>query len=235
MTGRSWVAEPALRERRRRRYKPRRVAVLLVAESPPASGRSFYGADSGLYRAVCDVFTTEYPPTDGRSFLESFRDRGWYLVDLCRTPVNHLTPRERRQAHDEGVTGLARTIRRLRPGAVVLVVRMISPSVCRALQLAGWVGPYCELPYPGRWATAQHQFAKGFRVVLRTLPRREQPARIGQLGVANGFTCGPASLYRWVVSSSGVDNHPAGSRRRPLGACHRFEASRIRGLTRSIP
>lgn len=103
--------------------------------------------------------------------------RCWYLVDLCRTPVNHLTPRARRRAHDEGVIGLADTIRRLRPGAVVLVVRMISPSVRRALQLAAWVGPYCELPYPGRWATARHDFANGFRAVLRTWPRREPPAR----------------------------------------------------------
>lgn len=171
MTLRFSVAGAALRERRRRRYRPRRVAVLMVAESPPASGRFFYGADSALYRAVRDVFTAEYPPTDDQSFLESFRDRGWYLVDLCRTPVNHLTPRERRQAQHEAVPGLARTIRRLRPGAVVLVVRMVGPSVRRALQLAEWTGLYCALPYPGRWAIARREFAKGFHVVLRTLPR----------------------------------------------------------------
>ena len=149
----------------------------MIAESPPASGRSFYDADSGLHRAVRDVFRSVYPPADDRSFLESFRDRGWYLVDLCRMPVNHLKPRARRQAHAKGVPGLARTLRRLRPSAVVLVVRMISPSVCHALQLAGWVGPYCELPYPGRWATARRDFANGFQAVLRTLLRREQPAR----------------------------------------------------------
>lgn len=149
----------------------------MVAESPPASGRFFYGADSGLYRAVRDVFAAEYSPTDDQSFLESFRDRGWYLVDLCRTPVNRLPLRTRRQAHHEAVAGLARTIRRLRPGAVVLVVRLVSPFVRHALRLAGWRGPYYELPYPGRWATARRDFAKRFHAVLRTLSGRDQPAR----------------------------------------------------------
>jgi hypothetical protein len=96
-------------------------------------------------------------PTPGRSFLESFRDRGWYLVDLCRTPVNHCQPRARRQAHEQGVPGLARTLRRLRPRAIVLVVKMISPAVRLALHLAEWSGPYYELPYPGRWAVLRYE------------------------------------------------------------------------------
>lgn len=66
------------------------------------------------------------------------------------------------------------TVRQLAPRircAVVLVVRMISGPVRRALQLAEWSAPYCELPYPGRWAAARHDFAKRFRAVLGSLER----------------------------------------------------------------
>jgi hypothetical protein len=44
------------RERLRRRYRPDGVRILFVGEAPPASGRFFYQADSGLYRAVRDTF-----------------------------------------------------------------------------------------------------------------------------------------------------------------------------------
>ena len=154
------------RERTRRQHRPRHVRVLVVAESPPASGRFFYHGDSGLYRAVHAVFTAAYPSAKGRPFLESFRRRGWYLVDLCPSPVNHLDRRARRKAHDRSAPRLARIVSRFRPHAIVLVVRMISPSVRRAIQFADWTGTYVELPYPGRWATARREFATQFRALL---------------------------------------------------------------------
>lgn len=172
MTARRIAARTARAERARRRYRPPRVRVLMVAESPPASGRFFYHADSGLYRAVRDAFASVYAPTTGPTFLDSFRARGWYLVDLCRTPVNHLRPPARRQAHARGVRGLARTVRRLRPRAVVLVVRMISGPVRRALRLAEWSGPSWEVSYPGRWAAARRAFATQFRTVLLRVKRQ---------------------------------------------------------------
>lgn len=172
MTGRRIVAPTVCAEHTRRRYRPPQVRVLMVAESPPASGRFFYHADSGLYRAVRDAFASVHVPTTGRTFLESFRDRGWYLVDLCPTPVNHCQPRTRRRAHEQGVFGLARTLRRLRPHVIVLVVKMIGPAVRRALRVADWSGQYFELPYPGRWAATRRDFETRFRAVLVSLARQ---------------------------------------------------------------
>ena len=37
------------REHLRRRYRPAHVDLLFIGEAPPASGRFFYQADSGLY------------------------------------------------------------------------------------------------------------------------------------------------------------------------------------------
>jgi hypothetical protein len=64
-------------ERLRRRYQPDRIRVLLVGESPPASGRYFYVANSGLYRAIRDTFVASQLLTDRENVREYFRDNGW--------------------------------------------------------------------------------------------------------------------------------------------------------------
>src|SRR5258708_15513474 len=86
------------RERLRKRYRPDRVRILFVGESPPASGRFFYQADSGLYRAVRDTFLTAFPPLQKTAFLDSFRSLGCYLVDLCGEPVDKMLRHARRCA-----------------------------------------------------------------------------------------------------------------------------------------
>ena len=73
------------RERLRKRYRPERVQILFVGESPPASGRFFYQADSGLYRAVKETFLTAIAPLAKNDFLDSFRSLGCYLVDLAES------------------------------------------------------------------------------------------------------------------------------------------------------
>ena len=86
----------AARERLRRRYRPARVRILFVGEAPPASGRFFYQADSGLYRAVRQTFLSAFPELKRAEFLESFRKLDCYLVDLCRSPgrppAHHAAP-----------------------------------------------------------------------------------------------------------------------------------------------
>src|SRR5580693_7073198 len=86
------------RELLRKRYGPARVKILFVGESPPASGRFFYQADSGLYRAVRDVFLNALPAFRAGDFLESFQAHGCYLVDLCGSPVDRLSLKKRKQA-----------------------------------------------------------------------------------------------------------------------------------------
>jgi len=53
----------------RLRQRPRRVGVLFVGEAPPDSGRFFYQADSGLYRAIREAFIEAFPVLRERSFL----------------------------------------------------------------------------------------------------------------------------------------------------------------------
>jgi len=145
------------RERLRRRYRPAHVHLLFVGEAPPASGRFFYQADSGLYRAIRGAFIAALPDLGEDGFLDSFRTLNCYLVDLCGRPVDRLDPAQRKQARIEGEIPLGRIIRRLQPNIVITVVRAIAPNVTRAQQLSNWMGVHLVLPYPGRWK--QHRAA----------------------------------------------------------------------------
>src|SRR6266576_3897174 len=107
------------RERLRKRYLPDPVRILFVGESPPASGRFFYQADSGLYRAVRDTFATAFPLLRESEFLDFFRSLGCYLVDLCGQPVDRMTRNAREHACRAGEVHLARKIRELHPKIMI--------------------------------------------------------------------------------------------------------------------
>jgi hypothetical protein len=154
-------------ERLRRGYRPGKVRLLFVGEAPPASGRFFYAGDSGLHRAVRDAFAEAFPSSRAARFLDSFRARGCYLVDLCREPVDRQGAPARRRARREGEPRLARLVRRLRPVTVIVVVRDIAPNVRRALDAAGWSGRLVALAYPGRWKRHRDAFVRDLPPILR--------------------------------------------------------------------
>ena len=155
------------RERLRRRYRPNKVRVLFVGEAPPASGRFFYQADSGLYRAVRDTFINVFPEIGESEFLGSFQALGCYLVDLCGRPVDRLPHKQRTKACRDGEVRLARILKQLRPEIVITVVRSISANVRRSQQRIHWAGCHVELPYPGRWHHHRIAFTRGLGLVLR--------------------------------------------------------------------
>lgn len=163
------------RERLRRSYRPDRVRILFVGEAPPASGRFFYQADSGLYRAVRDTFISAFPNLEKAQFLESFRALGCYLVDLCGEPVDRMDRKARQRVCLAGEASLNRTLRQLRPKIVVTVVRSISRNVRRAEDQAKWSGLHVELPYPGRWVHLRAEFRQKLvpllRNSLRSMPK----------------------------------------------------------------
>jgi hypothetical protein len=148
------------REHLRRRYRPDKVRLLFVGESPPASGRFFYQADSGLYRAIRDSFIAALPSVEEADFLDSFRDLGCYLVDLCGVPVDHMSKDRRRKACSDGEINLTRMLKHFRPEAAITVVRSIAANVRNAEEQAHWKAIRLELPYPGRWQDHRLAFRK---------------------------------------------------------------------------
>src|SRR5713226_3679677 len=99
---------PASFNRARRRYRPHKVRLLLIAESPPSSGGFFYfprtiGIDH-LFRETMkalDLWPKNEPMRKGvdkRSMLRRFQSMGVYLLDTCDFPVDKLRPSIRRKA-----------------------------------------------------------------------------------------------------------------------------------------
>jgi hypothetical protein len=155
------------REHLRRRYRPAEVRLLFVGESPPASGRFFYQADSGLYRAMRETFVTALPNVKNADFLESFRARGCYLVDLSGVPVDRMSKEQRRKTCEAGEVRLSQVLKKLRPQVVITLVRSIAANVRRSQQKANWKGKHLELPYPGRWRDHRIAFKEGLVPFLR--------------------------------------------------------------------
>lgn len=146
------------RESLRRRYQPPCVKLLFVGESPPTSGRFFYRCNSGLYRAMRDVFLTVEPSITHETFLKAFQEAGCYLVDLCLEPVDQLEPNLRRIACHAGERSLTRTIKKLQPQVIATLVRTTEANSKIAAAHAGWSGPFLHLPYPGRWSHHRKRF-----------------------------------------------------------------------------
>lgn len=116
------------RESLRRSFRPACVRLLFVGESRPISGKFFYQRDSGLYRAMRDVFRAVDPLINDENFLTVFRSSGCYLIDLCPDPLDHLDLKSRRAACVASEAVLARAIVRLQPNRIATVVRSIEPK-----------------------------------------------------------------------------------------------------------
>ncbi len=96
----------------REAYKPERVRVLLIAESPPASGGSFYfektvGKDHLFRETMKAVGSWPEGQTlprglDKRPLLKEFQTKGFFLIDTSLQPVDRMLLRRRRQAVQKG-------------------------------------------------------------------------------------------------------------------------------------
>jgi hypothetical protein len=64
--------------------------------SPPVS--PVYHGDSRLYRATREAFQAADASISDAVFLQTFRDSGCYLVNLCAEPVDRLEAKSRRGA-----------------------------------------------------------------------------------------------------------------------------------------
>jgi hypothetical protein len=143
--------------------------MLFVGEAPPASGKFFYRQDSGLYRAIRDVFRQVDSSITDENFLTTFQRSGCYLIDVCPTPVDQLDPRSRRAVCLASEPLLSHRIRKLQPDMIVSLVRSIRGNVERSALVAGWDGQILDVPYPGRWIRHREVFQAGIVPQLKSI------------------------------------------------------------------
>jgi hypothetical protein len=103
------------------KFRPKRIRVLLVAESPPADlERYFYFEEPGsadpLFEQICEVLFEEKPRLDSKPvYLAQLRRRGVFVVELKPD-----APREDEKL-EPYVPWLALTLDPLAPQRVVLI------------------------------------------------------------------------------------------------------------------
>jgi hypothetical protein len=162
-------------ESKRIEYRPFKVRVLFVGESPPVNGTFFYRGDSNLARYTHEAFTAEFPVGGEMSrFLTAFRDSGCYLVDLCHEPVNGMPRTRRRIARQAGIPFLGATMREAAPEIIIVVMKAIEGYVARAAAEAALNHvPRHVIPFPAQGH--QRQYVDRLTMILRDFFRA--PAR----------------------------------------------------------
>jgi hypothetical protein len=161
-------------EQLREQYRPARLEVLLVGESPPdpgAGGRRFFYAPTlqidNLYRRVTlygdrpGVDLADTPAVLGRLQAD-----GFWLIDAVERPVNHLPPGPRRAAITAAVPELVSRCRALAPRrGVVTCHRVVYQQAAPSLRDAGVKLLHDQpLPFPlGSWRA---DFVAGLRRAL---------------------------------------------------------------------
>ena len=164
----------------RKRYRPKKIKVLFVAESPPESSedRFFYNWRQerwdNMYRTVMKaVFPEfEYRPGEKDNWLRKFSKHGYYLIDVTDRPVNRLSPAERRYALDAAVKAKLTEIKMLvSPSTpIVLVKKNVFSALNRRLRDAGYnVSHESFLPFPSHGH--QKEFVRKCRDCLRKTKR----------------------------------------------------------------
>lgn len=119
----------------RRKFEPASVKLVIVAESPPASGKYFYNPAGSisepLFAAV--MLQLGFAPTSKEDGLREFQRRGWVLVDATYEPVNALGGKDR-----DGV--ITRDYHLLRDDLAAMLpdrstpIILMKANVCRLLE-----------------------------------------------------------------------------------------------------
>lgn len=145
-------------EELREKYKPEKVRVLLVGESPPAEGTFYYDA-SQMTTFTKKAFESALGQTfsSNAKFFEYMKQAGFYLEDLSRVPVDKLSSAEREARLVVESEGFAKRVAQMRPEVVVIVLRKIEKIVRQALSEAESSAEVYVLPFPGNGHQSKYQ------------------------------------------------------------------------------
>lgn len=152
----------------RARYKPERIRLLFVAESPPnprdGELRFFYNPELAtwdhLFHALMEVVFDDYQRrAHPKSYwLRRFQEAGFYLIDATDEPVNHLRGRERRETLRAALPYKLAEMRELvsRETPIVLVKKNVFELMAGPLREQGMnVIHDAPLPFPSNgWQRA---------------------------------------------------------------------------------
>ena len=174
----------------RSKYRPKKVSLLLIAESPPSSGGYFYfeetiGKDH-LFRETMkalELWPADRPMRKGcdkRPMLKQFHSLGYFLIDTCELPIDKMPPRLRKLSTIQGASTLPHRVKELDPRRILIVKKTVFNPVRQVLSLAGFEDRILNkraMPFPS------HGNQKKYRLMVRRLlkKRLEEQAEISWL------------------------------------------------------
>lgn len=160
-------------------YRPNRIRLLFIAESPPSSGGYFYftrtiGKDH-LFRETMKALDL-WPQSqrmrkgiDKRPYLHQFMKMKFFLIDTCDRPVDKLPRKSRTLQISKGASTIAARVRKLTPAKIVVVKKTVFGPVRNALRNADLDSKLLNdkpIPFPS------HGHQATYRNQLRRLARR---------------------------------------------------------------
>jgi len=119
----------------RSRFESESIRLVIVAESPPASGKYFYNPAGALSEPLFAALMQQldFAPDTKESGLREFQRRGWVLVDATYEPVNALSGAVRDRVIMRDYFNLRDDLRALLPDHSVPLI-LLKANVCRLLE-----------------------------------------------------------------------------------------------------
>ncbi|MCA9271614.1 MAG: hypothetical protein KDA31_01075 [Phycisphaerales bacterium] len=152
-----------------KKYQPKKVRLLLVAEAPPCdTDRYFYFEDvdrhDWLFRYVWEGLAGDKPERDQkREHLNALKRMSVFLIDLHEENVSQptlamLAPK---------VPGLIKRCQSLKPDRIVLIKSVVHDAAYPALVVAGLPVADARIPFPA--SGQQKKFLTHFRGAVADL------------------------------------------------------------------
>ena len=132
-------------------FKPNRIRILFVGESPPSpiTGKFFYEGGP-LTRHMKKAFESQYSSiqqlTDS-DFLKCFKKMGCYLDDISLKPVAGMSESDRNYIILSGLNDFIDRLKGYRPNAVVTIIKRIDFFVRYAVEEASLEGVSVDSDY----------------------------------------------------------------------------------------
>lgn len=151
-----------------KKYQPKAVRLLIVAEAPPCdTDRYFYfeqvDKHDWLFRYVYEGLYNEKPEREDKAaHLARLRDDGVFMIDLHEENVSQPTMAQLAPC----VAGLVERCRALKPKRIVLVKSIVHDAAFDALKKAGLPVADERIPFPA--SGQQRKFLEGFRRAIAT-------------------------------------------------------------------
>ena len=163
-------------EQLRQQYRPDRLEVLLVGESPPDPGtgprRFFYAptlSRDSLYRGVVQGLYGQQPGVqlaDKQVVLRRLQADGFWLIDASSQPVNHLPRAARRAAIRAAVPQLVERCCDLAPRRGVVICNSVVYELAAPVLRHAGVTVLHDQPLPFPLGNRRAAFVAGLRTAL---------------------------------------------------------------------